>query len=78
MRQWITVKVTGGLHLRGPRMWNAPTEQEFQAIFEEVWQLAERAAASNDRQLAPRLFELADEIAAWRNDLRKGGAPQRS
>jgi hypothetical protein len=59
-------------------MWDAPTEQELQAIFEEIWQLAERAAASDDRQLAPRLFELADEITAWRNELRKGGSLERS
>lgn len=59
-------------------MWNAPTEQELQAIFEEVWRLAEGAAASDDRQLAPRLFELADEIAACRNELRKGGSLEHS
>ena len=59
-------------------MRNAPTEQELQIVFEEVWQLAERAAASDDQRLAPRLFELADEIAAWRNELRKGGSLGRS
>ena len=67
-----------GTFVRGPKMWNAPTEHELQAIFEEVWQLAERAATSDDRQLAPRLFELADEIAAWRNELREGGSLERS
>ena len=50
----------------------APTEQELQAFFEEVWHLAERTGASEDWQLAPYLFELADEIAAWRNALRAG------
>jgi hypothetical protein len=59
-------------------MWNAPTEQELQSIFEDVWRLAEGAASSDDRQLAPRLFELADEIAAWRNELRKGGSLEHS
>lgn len=50
-------------------MKRAPTEQDLQAFFEEVWQLAERTGASEDRQLAPYLFALADEIAAWRNAL---------
>ena len=54
----------------GAAMPNAPTEQELQAFFEEVWQLAERAYASEDWQLGPYLFALAEEIAAWRNKLR--------
>jgi hypothetical protein len=51
---------------------NAPTEHELQAFFEEVWQLAERANATEDWQLGPYLFALAEEIAAWRNELREG------
>jgi hypothetical protein len=48
-------------------MQNAPTEHELQAFFAEVWQLAERAAASDDLRLASYLFTLADEIAEWWN-----------
>lgn len=51
-----------------------PTEDELQEFFEEVWQLAERVAASNDTRWAPRLFELADEVAAWRNELQARSA----
>jgi hypothetical protein len=45
------------------------TEDELQQFFEEIWQLAERVAASDDSCLAARLFELADEVAEWRNEL---------
>ncbi len=55
-------------------MKSAATELELQAFFEEVWHLAECTAASADWKLAPYLFELADEIAAWRNALRAGPA----
>jgi hypothetical protein len=53
---------------------NGPTEQELQSLFEEIWQLAERAHASDDWRLGPYLFALAEEIAAWRNALREGQA----
>jgi hypothetical protein len=46
-----------------------PTEDELQEFFEEVWLLAERIAVTDDSHWAPRLFELAEEIAAWRSDL---------
>lgn len=46
---------------------SAPTEQELQELFEEVWQLAEQAAGSEDSRLAAYLFEMAEEIAEWRN-----------
>jgi len=55
-------------------MQSAPTELELQAFFEEIWRLAERVGASEDWQLAPYLFELADEVAEWRNALRGGRA----
>ena len=42
---------------------NSPAENEFEAFFEEVWRLAELAAASEDRHLAPHLFALAEDIA---------------
>ena len=42
---------------------NSPAENELEAFFEEVWQLAEFAAASEDRHLAPHLFALAEDIA---------------
>jgi hypothetical protein len=42
---------------------NSPAENELEAFFEEVWQLAEFAAASEDRHLAPHLFALAEGIA---------------
>jgi hypothetical protein len=51
-------------------MKRAPTDLELQAFFEEVWQLAERTAATEDSQLSPYLFELAEEIAVWRDDLK--------
>jgi hypothetical protein len=46
-----------------------PTEEALQELLEEVSQVAKQIAASDDRQWAPRLFELADEIAGWRNEL---------
>jgi hypothetical protein len=42
---------------------NSPAENEFEAFFEEVWRLAEFAAVSEDRHLAPHLFALAEDIA---------------
>ena len=42
---------------------NSPAENELEAFFEEVWRLAEFAAASDDRHLAPHLFALAEDIA---------------
>ena len=50
-------------------MLKGPTEDELLEFFEEVWLLAERIAVSDDAHWAPRLFELADEIAEWRNEL---------
>jgi hypothetical protein len=45
----------------------APPDKELQEFleefFEEVWQVAELAAGSEDRDLAPHLFALAGEIA---------------
>jgi hypothetical protein len=55
-------------------MLNDPTEEELQEFFEEIWQLAEQVAASNDPRWAPRLFELADEVAEWRNELQARSA----
>jgi hypothetical protein len=50
-------------------MVKAPTDDEIEEFFEELWQLAERLAASEDKRWAERLFELADEVAEWRNEL---------
>ena len=55
-------------------MRSAPTETELQEFFEQVWQLAEETAAADDVCIAVRLFELADEIAEWRNQIRAGSA----
>ena len=55
-----------------------PTEDELQEFFEEVWSLAERVAASENRHWAARLFELADEVAEWRNELQARPAPSTS
>lgn len=44
-------------------MSKAPSETALDEFFEEVWQLAELAAGSEDRHLAPHLFELAEHIA---------------
>ncbi len=46
-----------------------PTEDELQEFFEEVWLLAERIAETDDSHWAPRLFELAEEIVEWRNEV---------
>jgi hypothetical protein len=51
---------------------DAPSDHELQEFFDEVWRLAEQAGASQDQQLAPYLFELADEIVTWRNALLGG------
>lgn len=47
-----------------------PSEVELLEFFEEVWTLAERTAASPDHALAARLFELAEDVALWCNDVR--------
>jgi hypothetical protein len=47
------------------------TDEELQKLFEEAWQLAEQVAASEDRHLAKYVFEIANEIAEWCNDIRK-------
>jgi len=36
-------------------------------LFEEAWQVADLAATSDDRHLAPRLQELAKDVLVWRN-----------
>ena len=55
-----------------------PTEDELQEFFEDVWLLAERIAETDDSRWAPRLFELAEEIAMWRSELqeRPASSPQ--
>jgi len=59
----------GSLSRQRVDMLKAPTEDELEEFFEELWQLAERLGASEDKRWAERLFELADEVAEWRNEL---------
>jgi hypothetical protein len=47
----------------------ASSKAQLEIFFEEVWQLAELVAATEDRHLVPHLLALAEDIAEWRNEL---------
>jgi hypothetical protein len=49
-----------------------PSAAELEDFFEEVWHLAELAAATEDRHLVSHLVGLSEEIVAWRNELSGG------